>query len=121
MSVFEIMTALTTGATVDVVRDVLELGERDDWQGTVVSSVPSVFAELLDRIAGKVRVGTLVFAGEPLPAALVRRARTAFPGVRVVNGYGQTETSTQPTPSGATRRRRTGPAPRSAPRWTGPR
>ncbi|CAM5476780.1 D-alanine--D-alanyl carrier protein ligase [Streptomyces violaceorubidus] len=92
VSVFEIMTALTTGATVDVVRDVLELGERDDWQGTVVSSVPSVFAELLDRIAGKVRVGTLVFAGEPLPAALVRRARTAFPGVRVVNGYGQTET-----------------------------
>ncbi|CAM5479314.1 D-alanine--D-alanyl carrier protein ligase [Streptomyces violaceorubidus] len=37
VSVFEIMTALTTGATVDVVRDVLELGERDDWQGTVVS------------------------------------------------------------------------------------
>ncbi|MFG2882787.1 amino acid adenylation domain-containing protein [Streptomyces sp. NPDC048297] len=92
VSVFEILTALTTGAVAEVVRDVLELGERENWQGTVVSSVPSVFAELLDQIAGKVAVETLVFAGEPLPAALVERARAAFPGVRVVNGYGQTET-----------------------------
>ncbi|MEU6088790.1 amino acid adenylation domain-containing protein [Streptomyces sp. NPDC047085] len=92
VSVFEILTALTTGASVEVVRDVLELGEWENWQGTVVSSVPSVFAELLDQIADKARIDTLVFAGEPLPAALVERARAAFPGVRVVNGYGQTET-----------------------------
>jgi non-ribosomal peptide synthetase component F len=36
-------------------------------------------------------VQTLVFAGENLSAGLVSRVRTAFPGVRVVNGYGQTE------------------------------
>ncbi|WP_330299314.1 amino acid adenylation domain-containing protein [Streptomyces sp. NBC_00503] len=92
VSVFEIMTALTTGGSVEVVRDVLELGERTRWRGSVISSVPSVFAELLDQIAGKTSVNTLVFAGEALPASLVERARKAFPGVRVVNGYGQTET-----------------------------
>ncbi|WP_246114156.1 non-ribosomal peptide synthetase, partial [Streptomyces montanus] len=92
VSVFEIMTALTTGGSVEVVRDVLELGERESWTGGVVSSVPSVFAELLDQLVGKTSVDTLVFAGEALPASLVERARKAFPGVRVVNGYGQTET-----------------------------
>ncbi|WP_133169230.1 non-ribosomal peptide synthetase, partial [Streptomyces sp. MH60] len=91
VSVFEIMTALTTGGVVEVVRDVLELGERDHWHGSVISSVPSVFSEVLDRIAGTTSVQTLVFAGEALPATLVERAREAFPGVRVVNSYGQTE------------------------------
>ncbi|RAG85060.1 hypothetical protein DN069_13970 [Streptacidiphilus pinicola] len=91
VSVFEIVTALTTGGCVDVVRDVLELVERDSWQGAVISSVPSVFAEILDQIAPNTQVDTLVFAGEALPATLVARAREAFPGVRVVNAYGQTE------------------------------
>ncbi|MDC2961523.1 AMP-binding protein, partial [Streptomyces gilvifuscus] len=54
--------------------------------------MPSVFSEILDQIAGRVSVDTLVFAGEALPGSLVERARAAFPGVRVVNGYGQTET-----------------------------
>ncbi|MFI2782761.1 amino acid adenylation domain-containing protein [Streptomyces sp. ALB3] len=92
VSVFEIMTALTTGGSVEVVRDVLELAERDGWPGQVISSVPSVFAEILDRIEGRTDVDTLVFAGEALPGSLVERARKALPGVRVVNGYGQTET-----------------------------
>ncbi|WP_372352934.1 hypothetical protein [Streptomyces sp. KL116D] len=34
VSVFEIFTALTTGASVHVVRDVLELAERGGWSGT---------------------------------------------------------------------------------------
>ncbi|TLS43125.1 amino acid adenylation domain-containing protein, partial [Streptomyces montanus] len=91
VSVFEIMTALTTGGSVEVVRDVLELGEREGWLGSVISSVPSVFSEVLDQIVGKTSVDTLVFAGEALPPSLVERARKAFPGVRVVNSYGQTE------------------------------
>ncbi|WP_033264993.1 AMP-binding protein, partial [Streptomyces alboflavus] len=32
-----------------------------------------------------------VFAGEGLSGSLVARAREVFPGVRIVNGYGQTE------------------------------
>ncbi|WP_064273319.1 non-ribosomal peptide synthetase [Streptomyces sp. RTd22] len=109
VSVFEIVTTLTTGGTVEIARDVLVLGERDGWSGSVISTVPSVFAELVDGIADRTDVECVVFAGEALPASLVRRVRDAFPGVRVVNAYGQSEsfyatTYTAPdeaTPDGA--------------------
>ncbi|MFC8198280.1 amino acid adenylation domain-containing protein [Streptomyces sp. NPDC057298] len=91
VSVFEIFTNLCHGGTIEIVRDVLVLGERDSWPGHIVSTVPSAFAELLDTITGRTDIDTLVFAGEALPAALVTRVREAFPGVRVVNAYGQTE------------------------------
>ncbi|MFH9818955.1 amino acid adenylation domain-containing protein [Streptomyces sp. NPDC017230] len=97
VSVFEIFTALTTGATVEVVRDVLELAERGAWSGTTISAVPTVFSALLDQLAaadpdgGGLDVETVVFAGEALTADLVRKVRDALPGVRVVNAYGQTE------------------------------
>ncbi|MGW3829402.1 AMP-binding protein, partial [Streptomyces sp. NPDC005071] len=92
VSVFEIFATLVAGGCVEVVRDVLVLGERESWSGSVVSTVPSVFAELLDEIAGRVRVETLVFAGEALPMSLVNRVRAVWPGVRVVNSFGQSET-----------------------------
>ncbi|HEY0637920.1 MAG TPA: amino acid adenylation domain-containing protein, partial [Pseudonocardiaceae bacterium] len=91
VSVFEVFGALAAGGTVEVVRDVLDLGERHTWSGGVISSVPSVFAELLDEITGRVTADTVVFAGEVLSASLVERVRAAMPGVRVVNGYGQSE------------------------------
>ncbi|MFD8393580.1 amino acid adenylation domain-containing protein [Streptomyces sp. NPDC059680] len=91
VSVFEIFTTLATGGVVEVVRDVLVLGERKDWSGSVVSTVPSAFAELVDEICGRTSVETVVFAGEALPASLVDKVRAAFPGVRVVNAYGQSE------------------------------
>ncbi|WP_344646464.1 amino acid adenylation domain-containing protein, partial [Streptomyces durmitorensis] len=91
VSVFEILTALSAGGSVEVVRDVLELAERTGWTGAVISTVPSVFAELLDDIADRIDVATLVFAGEALPDALVARVQAALPGVRVVNSYGQSE------------------------------
>ncbi|MFF0885027.1 amino acid adenylation domain-containing protein [Streptomyces sp. NPDC003456] len=97
VSVFEIFTALTTGASVEIVRDVLELAERGSWSGTTVSAVPAVFAALLDQIgtgapdALELDVETVLLAGEALPADLVRRVRDTLPGVRVVNAYGQTE------------------------------
>ncbi|MGW3989562.1 amino acid adenylation domain-containing protein [Streptomyces sp. NPDC004830] len=91
VSAFEIFTTLATGGVVELVRDVLALGERAAWSGAVVSTVPSAFAELVDRIADRTRVETLVFAGEALPLALVEQVRKAFPGVRVVNAYGQSE------------------------------
>ncbi len=91
VSVFELFTALCHGGTVEIARDVLALGERDGWRGGVISTVPSVFAELVDELAGKTTVDTVVFAGEALSSSLVRRVRSAFPGTRVVNAYGQTE------------------------------
>ncbi|MEU2565153.1 amino acid adenylation domain-containing protein, partial [Streptomyces longispororuber] len=91
VSVFEIVTTLSVGGTVEVVRDPLVVAERGGWSGSVISSVPSVFAELLDQVGGKIQADTVVFGGEALSAALVERAREAIPGVRVVNPYGQTE------------------------------
>ncbi len=91
VSAFEIFTTLATGGVVEVVRDVLVLGERDSWSGSVISSVPSAFAELVDQIADRTSVETVVFAGEALPSSLVEKTRSAFPGVRVVNAYGQSE------------------------------
>ncbi|MCM6773182.1 amino acid adenylation domain-containing protein [Nocardia sp. CDC159] len=91
VSVFEMFTTLCTGGTVEVVRDVLVLGEGDGWSGGVVSTVPSVFAELIDRGDSKIEAEAVVFAGEPLPARLVDRVRQAVPGARVLNAYGQTE------------------------------
>lgn len=96
VSVFEIFTALTTGASVEVVRDVLELAERGSWSGTTISAVPAVFSALLDQITDapgslELEVDTVIFAGEALSADLVRKVRRALPGVRVVNAYGQTE------------------------------
>ncbi|MGW4020935.1 amino acid adenylation domain-containing protein [Streptomyces sp. NPDC005009] len=97
VSVFEMFTALTTGASVEIVRDVLELAERGGWSGTTVSAVPAVFSTLLDHIADEgpgsleLDVETVVLAGEALPADLVRKVHSALPGVRVVNAYGQTE------------------------------
>ncbi|MFD8693112.1 amino acid adenylation domain-containing protein, partial [Streptomyces sp. NPDC059651] len=102
VSAFEIFTTLCTGGSVEVVRDVLVLGEREGWHGNVISTVPSAFAELLDQIADRTQVDVLVFAGEALSADLVNRTRDAFPGVRIINAYGQTESfyATAFTPSG---------------------
>ncbi|WP_190120680.1 non-ribosomal peptide synthetase, partial [Streptomyces flavofungini] len=91
VSVFEIVTTLAAGGTVELVRDVLVIGERGGWDGGVISTVPSVFAELVDQIGDRIEADAVVFAGEALPAALVRSAHEALPGVRVVNAYGQTE------------------------------
>ncbi|KOU40387.1 non-ribosomal peptide synthetase [Streptomyces sp. WM6378] len=91
VSVFEIFTTLATGGVVELVRDVLVLGERKAWSGGVISTVPSAFAELVDDISGRTEVETLVFAGEALPSSLIAKVRDAFPGVRVVNAYGQSE------------------------------
>ncbi|RNF77729.1 non-ribosomal peptide synthetase [Streptomyces botrytidirepellens] len=91
VSVFEIFATLLAGGTVEVARDVLVIGERGGWTGGVVSSVPSVFAELLEQVPEKISLSAVVFAGEPLAEALVNKVREAIPGVRVVNTYGQTE------------------------------
>ncbi|WKX71564.1 non-ribosomal peptide synthetase [Streptomyces sp. XD-27] len=91
VSAFEIFTTLATGGVVEVVPDVLVLGEKKGWSGSVISTVPSAFAELVDDIADRTSVETVVFAGEALPSSLVDKTRNAFPGVRIVNAYGQSE------------------------------
>ncbi|MGV9315006.1 amino acid adenylation domain-containing protein [Streptomyces sp. NPDC003691] len=97
VSVFEIFTALTAGASVEIVRDALELGERDGWSGTTVCAVPAVFSALIAPVlngepdAPGLRLRTAILGGDPLTADVVRQVHRALPGVRVVHAYGQTE------------------------------
>lgn len=91
VSVFEVFSSLSTGAAVEVARDVLVVAERAGWTGSVLNTVPSVLGEMLGQVAGSLQVDTVVLAGERLPAELARRLRAQVPGVQVVNAYGQTE------------------------------
>ncbi|WP_107655971.1 non-ribosomal peptide synthetase [Nocardia suismassiliense] len=93
VSVVEIFAPLCAGGTVDVVRDVLVLAEQDNWSGSMISTVPSAFAEVLNHSDTTIDAGTIIFAGEPLTASMVERTRARIPGVEVVNGYGPTETT----------------------------
>ncbi|GIF04582.1 hypothetical protein Asi03nite_21200 [Actinoplanes siamensis] len=91
VSVFELLTALSTGGTAEVVPDALALAERDRWDGHVISGVPSVLGELVGHLDKAPDLRTVVFAGEVLPARLARQVREARPGVRIINSYGQSE------------------------------
>ncbi|MFD8146637.1 amino acid adenylation domain-containing protein [Streptomyces sp. NPDC059708] len=91
VSVFELLTTLSTGGTAEVVDNVLALAERDAWDGHVLSGVPSVLGELVGHLDKAPDVRTVVFAGDVLPARLVRQVREALPGAQIVNSYGQSE------------------------------
>jgi amino acid adenylation domain-containing protein/non-ribosomal peptide synthase protein (TIGR01720 family) len=91
VSVFELLTALSTGGTAELVPNALALAERGSWNGQVISAVPSVLGELVGHLDKATDVRTVVLAGDVLPARLVRQVREALPGARVVNSYGQSE------------------------------
>ncbi|MFE9683929.1 amino acid adenylation domain-containing protein, partial [Streptomyces sp. NPDC006285] len=91
VSVFELLTTLTTGGTAEVVPNALALGERDSWDGQVISAVPSVLGELVEHLGKTTGVRTVVLAGDVLPGRLVQEVREALPGVQIVNSYGQSE------------------------------
>ncbi|MFJ2396488.1 amino acid adenylation domain-containing protein [Streptomyces sp. NPDC087843] len=93
VSVFEILAPLLNGGSIEIVRDLLEIGERGGWQGTLVSGVPSVLARLIADGALDLRVDHLVLAGEALTPQVAGRLRAAVPGARLVNAYGPTETT----------------------------
>ncbi|MFI1735531.1 amino acid adenylation domain-containing protein [Streptomyces acidicola] len=91
VSVFELLTTLTTGGTAEILPNALALGERDGFDGHILSGVPSVLGELVGHLDKAADVRTVVFAGDVLPARLVRQVREALPGARIVNSYGQSE------------------------------
>jgi amino acid adenylation domain-containing protein/non-ribosomal peptide synthase protein (TIGR01720 family) len=91
VSVFELLSTLSTGGTAEVVPNMLTLAEQGGWAGQVISAVPSVFAELVGHLEKVADVRTVVFAGDTLPARLVRQVREVLPGAQVVNSYGQSE------------------------------
>ncbi|MEU5958578.1 amino acid adenylation domain-containing protein [Streptomyces sp. NPDC047525] len=91
VSVFELLTALSSGGAAEMVPDALVLGERGGWGGHVISAVPSVLGEVVGQLGDAAGVRAVVLAGEVLPARLVRQVREALPGAQVVNCYGQSE------------------------------
>ncbi|HVQ94814.1 MAG TPA: amino acid adenylation domain-containing protein, partial [Mycobacteriales bacterium] len=93
VSVFEIFCPLAVGGCIEVVRDALALAERPaaDWPVSLISAVPSAFAQVLAQGPMSVRPDSVVLAGEALPPQLVRDIRAALPGSRIANIYGPTE------------------------------
>ncbi|MCL6672170.1 non-ribosomal peptide synthetase [Streptomyces panaciradicis] len=92
VATFELFSALTTGGSVEIVRDVLELADRNTWDVDVICSVPSAFAELVDQLGDRIRPTALNISGEVLTPALAKRVRALWPEARVINSYGPSET-----------------------------
>ncbi|MGH4010293.1 MAG: amino acid adenylation domain-containing protein, partial [Pseudonocardiaceae bacterium] len=103
VSVFEIFCPLTAGGCIEVVRDVLALGERlgerpgERVTASLVSAVPSAFSQLLAQGTVAVAAEHVVLAGEALSARAVRDIRAVLPGSRIANIYGPTEATVYAT------------------------
>ncbi|MFE1288250.1 amino acid adenylation domain-containing protein [Streptomyces sp. NPDC058751] len=91
VSVFELLTTLTTGGTAEIVDNALALAERESWDGHILSGVPSVIGELTGHLGKAPGVHTVVLAGDVLPGRLVHQIRQALPKARIINSYGQSE------------------------------
>jgi clorobiocin biosynthesis protein CloN4 len=104
LSVFDLYGAFHAGACVDLLPATLAFAAESltrflvDRGITVWYSVPSALqlmatdGGLLDRDPPPA-LRVCVFAGEPFPIAGVLRLRSAWPGVRLFNWYGPTETN----------------------------
>ncbi|MFH8295447.1 amino acid adenylation domain-containing protein [Streptomyces sp. NPDC018059] len=99
VSVFELFGPLVSGGSVEVVGDLLALADADTSIGDVslVSGVPSAFAQMVASGEIQARPRTVVLAGEALTADAVAGIRTAIPGARVANIYGPTEATVYTT------------------------
>uniref|UniRef100_UPI002456D974 AMP-binding protein n=1 Tax=Nocardia abscessus TaxID=120957 RepID=UPI002456D974 len=91
VSVFELFTALCNGGTVEIVRNVLELADKQSWPNGIISAVPSALAALVEGLSGDVTPASVVLAGEALPGWVANRVRSTFPHASLVNAYGPTE------------------------------
>ncbi|MEU7540087.1 amino acid adenylation domain-containing protein, partial [Streptomyces narbonensis] len=101
VSVFELFGPLVSGGSVEIVGDLLALAgaDMDTPVGDVslVSGVPSAFAQMVAAGEIQARPRTVVLAGEALTADAVAGIRTAIPGARVANIYGPTEATVYST------------------------
>ncbi|MFJ9434256.1 amino acid adenylation domain-containing protein [Streptomyces sp. NPDC101490] len=97
VSVFEIVTTLALGGCLELVDDLFALLERDGWEGSLVSGVPSAMASVLAGGAFQVSAPHVVLGGEAVPHALLRELGERVPGCAVTNIYGPTEATTYST------------------------
>ncbi|MEV5884236.1 non-ribosomal peptide synthase/polyketide synthase [Streptomyces sp. NPDC052020] len=98
VSVFELLCPLLAGGTVEVVPDLPALADAPEpRRAGLISGVPSVVARMLTGSGMPVTAGTVVLAGEALPAQTVRDLRRAMPGCDIANIYGPTEATVYAT------------------------
>ncbi|MFF9672031.1 non-ribosomal peptide synthase/polyketide synthase [Streptomyces eurythermus] len=98
VSVFELLCPLTAGGTVEVVADLPALADgTGPRRAGLLSGVPSVVSRLIAGGAAPVTAGTVVLAGEALPAQTLHELRAALPGCRIANIYGPTEATVYAT------------------------
>ncbi|MFE9096519.1 amino acid adenylation domain-containing protein [Streptomyces sp. NPDC007264] len=100
---FELLAGLCAGASV-------RIGTREGWSADVISTRAPVLAAALDS-RPEIDATTVVLTGDVLLGSLVRRLRETVPGVRIVTGYGPTETIRAAALTAAEGWRGDGPAP----------
>ncbi|HEU4885339.1 MAG TPA: amino acid adenylation domain-containing protein, partial [Longimicrobium sp.] len=102
VSVYEIFSALLAGGRLCIPRDEvrLEAGAFLDWmEAREVRSAylpPYFLPELRDRVSGspgRTRLHRLLVGVEPIAEPLLAEIRRSAPGLRIINGYGPTETT----------------------------
>ena len=96
LSIYECFVPLMGGGTVHVVRDALSLIDRPQ-PVSLVNTVPSAMASVLEHEALPSSTCTVNLAGEPLKAGLIGRLLEQRQVRRVCNLYGPTETTTYST------------------------
>ena len=106
LSVFELFVPLSRGGSVRLVDNALALTRAGGAVGavgggceglTLINTVPSAMAELVEANAVPSSVRTVNLAGEPLPRALVDRIYALGTVERVLNLYGPSEDTTYST------------------------
>jgi amino acid adenylation domain-containing protein len=97
MSVFEIFGTLAWGGTLRLVDNALSLAAGTIPGLTLINTVPSVMAELVQLGAVPPTVRTVNLGGEAVPQALVDRLFALGTVERVINLYGPSEDTTYST------------------------
>ncbi|MFE4262813.1 amino acid adenylation domain-containing protein [Streptomyces sp. NPDC056883] len=99
VSVFEMFGPLLTGGCIEVLRDLLALGDRkaDGRTASLVSGVPSALARIVSQGDVRTTAGTLLFCGEALPLQAAAEVKAEVRADRVYNIYGPTEATVYAT------------------------
>ncbi|MBM7173307.1 amino acid adenylation domain-containing protein, partial [Streptomyces sp. G44] len=99
VSVFEMFGPLLAGGRIEVLRDLLALGDRHtgDRSGVLVSGVPSALARIVTRSDVRTTADTVVFCGEALTAQAAAVVKDELRAERVYNIYGPTEATVYAT------------------------
>jgi amino acid adenylation domain-containing protein len=96
LAVYECYAPLTSGATITIVGNALDLG-RSPEDVTLVNTVPSAMKTLVETSGVPKSVRTVNLAGEPLRQELVEGIFAGTGVERVCNLYGPSETTTYST------------------------